>query len=335
MDLKRIVCILLAALLLIPVGLSFGCANQADALRKVELSEVTRSVFYAPQYVAISKGFFEQEGLEIHVTTAGGSDKAMTALLAGQADVCLAGPETGVYVYNEGKADYPKIVAQLTKRDGSFLVGRAEEPDFTWEGLRGKTIIGGRAGGMPIMTLCYVLKQHGLMPGEDLTVIDNIQFNLMGGAFEGGTGDYVTLFEPTATEFQNAGKGAIVANVGLASGEVPYTCYFMTQKMIAEDPDFVTRFLTAVYRAQQWIVGASDTEIAQAMQPFFPDSSIESLEIVAKSYRETDSWKQEPVMNEEDFNRLLDVIEGSGELSARPNFNNLIDNSFADAVMAG
>ncbi len=329
---KRIVCMLIP--LLLCAAMLIGCGAPEDEMRKVELNEVTRSVFYAPQYVAITKGFFAEEGLDVNVTTAGGSDKAMTALIAGQADVCLAGPETGVYVCNEGKADHPVVVGQLTKRDGSFLVGRTEEPDFTWESLRGKTIIGGRAGGMPIMTLYYVLRSHGLEPGRDLTVIDNIQFNLMGGAFEGGSGEYVTLFEPTATEFQNAGKGYIVANVGLASGEVPYTCYFMTQTMVKEDPAFVKSFIRAVYKAQQWMITATDNEVALAMQPFFPDSSIESLEIVANSYRTTDSWKQEPVMYEEDFNRMLDVIDGAGELTARPAFDKLIDNTAAFAVMA-
>ncbi len=327
---KGILCLLALLLLCAPL---IGCSGKEPALRTVELSEVTRSVFYAPQYVAITKGFFEEEGLSISVTTAGGSDKAMTALLSGEADICLAGPETGVYVFNEGKADYPVIVGQLTKRDGSFLISRTEEPDFTWESLRGKTIIGGRKGGMPIMTLCYVLKQHGLTPGEDVTVIDNIQFNLMAGAFEGGTGDYVTLFEPTATEFQNAGKGYMVANVGEASGEVPYTAYLVTKDTLTNDADFVRSFISAIYKAQQWIVTATDDEIALAMQPFFPDSSLNSLKIVAKSYRETDAWKTEPVMYEEDYNRLLDVIDNAGQLSARPDYNLLIDNTIAYEVM--
>ena len=183
------------------------------------------------------------------------------------------------------------------------------------------------------MTLCYVLRQHGLEPGVDLTVIDNIQFNLMGGAFEGGAGDYVTLFEPTATEFENAGKGHIVANVGLASGEVPYTAYLVRQESLQNDPALVKSFLTAIYRAQQWVATASDAEIAEAMQPFFPDTSLDSLKIVAKSYRETDSWKTEPVMYEEDYQRLLDVIEGSGQLAARPPFEQLIDNSIANEVV--
>ena len=330
--LKRIICILLS--LFAALSVCLGCRQGGDELRSVELNEVTRSVFYAPQYVAVTKGFFAEAGLDVNITTAGGSDKAMTALLSKQADVCLAGPETAVYVYNEGKADHPVIVAQLTKRDGSFLVGRSAEPDFEWENLRGKTVIGGRAGGMPIMTLCYVLRQNGLIPGKDLTVIDNIQFNLMGGAFEGGTGDYVTLFEPTATEFENAGKGYIVENVGLASGEIPYTTYMVSQDTLINDAAFVEKFVSAVYRAQQWIVTASDEEIAKAMQPFFPDTSIESLVIVANSYKKTDSWKREPVMYEEDYNRLLDVVETAGELSARPDFSKLVDNRVAESVMA-
>lgn len=328
---KKTICSLMV-LLAVAAALA-GCGRQETPLRKVELHEVTRSVFYAPQYVAVSKGFFEKEGLDIQITTSGGSDKAMTALLSGSADICLAGPETGVYVFNEGKSDHPVIVGQLTKRDGSFLLGRTPESDFQWENLRGTTVIGGRVGGMPLMTLQYVMKQHGLTPGVDLEVIDSIQFNLMGGAFEGGTGDYVTLFEPTATEFQNAGKGYIVANVGLASGEVPYTVYFVRQAMLETDMAFVESFLRAVYQAQRWILTATDREVAEAMQPFFPDTSIESLEIVANSYRETDSWKSEPVMFEEDYNRLLDIIEEAGQLTARPPFEKLIDNAPAERIM--
>ncbi len=323
-----------ALLLVLLLCLLTPACQGADGLRTVELHEVTRSVFYAPQYVAISMGFFEDEGLDVRITTSGGSDKAMTALLSGQADICLAGPETGVYVYNEGKADHPLIVGQLTKRDGSFLVGRADEPDFSWESLRGKSIIGGRAGGMPLMTLEYVLKAHGLEPGVDVDVIDSIQFNLMGGAFEGGTGDYVTLFEPTATEFERAGKGYIVANVGLASGEVPYTVYLVSQTMLQQDAAFVESFLRAVYRAQRWIATASDREVAEAMEPFFPDASIESLMIVANSYRATDSWKQDPIMQEADYERMLDIIEEAGELSARPDFAALVDNSIAERIVA-
>ncbi len=323
---KRTIPIVLALLLLL---LPLACKSDEGGTVTLQLHEVTRSVFYAPQYIALSLGFFEEEGLDVEITTSGGSEKAMTALLSGDADLCLAGPETGVYVMNEGKEDHPVIVGQLTKRDGSFLIARTPSDHFSWDDLKGKTIIGGRAGGMPIMTLRWVMANNGLVDGENCTIIDSIQFNLMAGAFEGGEGDYVTLFEPTATEFQKAGKGYIVANIGLESGEVPYTCYFASQKMIAEHPERIEAFLRAIFRAQQWIETASDEDAAKAMQPYFPDASLESLMSVVKSYRETDSWKKDPVMQEADYERLLTVIDFNGELSGRPAFTELVDNTFA------
>ena len=330
---KKRMCALLLGLLGLLI-MPLGCRNGETAAKPVELHEVTRSVFYAPQYVALNLGFFEEEGLQVNITTSGGSDKAMTALLSGDADICLAGPETAVYVYTAGQEKHPVVVGQLTKRDGSFLMSRHEEPAFAWESLRGKTIIGGRKGGMPLMTLCYVLRQHGLEPGTDVEVIDSIQFNMMGPAFEGGTGDYVTLFEPTATEMQNAGKGYIVANVGLESGSIPYTAYMVTPEKLADDPDTVAAFLRAIYRAQRWCAAATDEEIARAMQPSFPDTSLESLMIVAHSYRAADAWKQELVMDEADYGRLLDVIDGAGELTGRPPFEDLVDNSLAQAIQS-
>ena len=327
---KRVVALLLLTAM---ICLAFaGCAKEQQ-IRKVRLNEVTRSVFYAPQYVAAANGYFAEEGLEVEITTGGGSDKTMTALLSGQADIGLMGPETGVYVYNEGKEDHPIIVGQVTKRDGSFLVGRTAEPDFQWENLKGKTIIGGRKGGMPLMTFLYVLKEHGLTPGTDVTVIDNIQFNLMGGAFEGGTGDYVTLFEPVASTFTLAGKGHIVASVGEASGEVPYTTYMVSKQMLKDDPAFVESFLRAIYKAQKWVMTATDEQVAKAIQPFFPDASLEVLVSVAHNYRETDSWKSEPTMEEKDFERMLTIIDSAGELKAKIPFAELVDNSIAEKAM--
>ncbi|MBQ3108127.1 MAG: ABC transporter substrate-binding protein [Clostridia bacterium] len=327
---KKLPALLLALLLLTTVF--FGCEGTVP-LKTVVVNEVTRSVFYAPFYVAVEKGFFKEEGMDIEIITGGGSDKSMTALLSDQADAILAGPETNVYVVNEGREDHPIIVAQLTKRDGSFLVGRTAEEDFDWSKLAGKSIIGGRKGGMPFMTLLYVLKQNGLTPGEDVTVYDHIQFNLMGGAFEGGLGDYVTLFEPTASLFEAEGKGAIVSNVGLASGEVPYTTFMVTQSRIREDPEFVEAFVRAIHRGQQWVQTATDTEIAEAMAPYFPDADPVTLEYVAKSYRETDSWCTDPVMTADSYARLLDIMESAGELSARPEMAKLVDNSFAEAAI--
>lgn len=311
-----------------------ACGAESSDLRTVTLNEVTRSVFYAPLYTACSMGFFEEEGLEVDIVTGGGSDASMTALLSGEADVALMGPETGIYVVNQGKEDHPMIVAQLTKRDGSFLLGREADKGFDFEKLRGKSVIGGRPGGMPYMTLLYVLRNHGLEPGKDVEVISNIQFNLMGGAFESGTGDYVTLFEPTASAFEAEGKGHIVTNMGLESGEVPYTTFMVRQQTIADEPEFVESFVRAIYRAQNWVWAASDEEVAAAMQDYFPDTDLATLASVAKSYRATDSWTKVPTMTEDAFTRLQDILEGAGELSARIQLNELVDNSFGENVMA-
>lgn len=321
-------CLLVFTLLL-------GCAacGKTESLRHVTINEVTRSVFYAPLYVAATKGYFEAEGMEVEIVTGGGSDKSMTALLAGEADAALMGPETGIYVVNQGQKNHPMIVAQLTKRDGSFLLGREANNAFDWEETRGKAIIGGRPGGMPYMTLLYVLRQHGLEPGTDVEIISNIQFNLIGGAFEGGTGDYVALFEPLASQFEAQGKGHILANMGLESGEVPYTTFMVRPETIEKDAKFVTAFVRAIYKAQKWVQSASDAEIAEAMQPYFPDTDLATLAAVAKSYRATDSWTQDPVMTEDSFTRLQDIIEGAGELTARVALPDLVDNSFAQAVM--
>lgn len=311
-----------------------ACGAESSDLRTVTLNEVTRSVFYAPLYTACSMGFFEEEGLEVDIVTGGGSDASMTALLSGEADVALMGPETGIYVVNQGKEDHPMIVAQLTKRDGSFLLGREADKGFDFEKLRGKSVIGGRPGGMPYMTLLYVLRNHGLEPGKDVEVISNIQFNLMGGAFESGTGDYVTLFEPTASAFEAEGKGHIVTNMGLESGEVPYTTFMVRQQTIADEPEFVESFVRAIYRAQNWVWAASDEEVAAAMQDYFPDTDLATLASVAKSYRATDSWTKVPTMTEDAFTRLQDILEGAGELSARIQLDELVDNSFGENVMA-
>ncbi len=313
----------------------WGCAPAEEGLRTITLNEVTRSVFYAPLYAACSMGFFEQEGLRVDIVTGGGSDASMTALLSGDADVALMGPETGIYVVNQGKEQHPMIIAQLTKRDGSFLLGREADEDFSFEKLRGRSVIGGRPGGMPYMTLLYVLRAHGLEPGRDVEVISNIQFNLMGGAFESGTGDYVTLFEPVASAFEAAGKGHILTNMGLESGEVPYTAFMMRQQTIAEEPELAEAFVRAIYRAQCWVWKATDQEVAAAMQDYFPDTDMDTLAMVAKSYRATDSWTHVPTMTAEAFSRLQDIMEGAGELTGRVELETLVDNSFGERAISG
>ena len=307
-----------------------ACGGESDKKTILRLNEVTHSVFYAPQYVAMSQGFFADEGLEIELTNGGGADKVMSAVISGQSDIGLAGPEACIYVYNQGKDDYPRIFAQLTKRDGSFLMGRTDE-SFSWENLRGKTVIGGRAGGVPEMTLEYVLRRNGLVPQEDTVVDTSVQFNMMAGAFSGGSGDYVTLFEPTATEMELAGKGYILCSIGAESGEIPYTAYFASQSYMAAHPDVVQGFTNAIARAQQGILSHSDREVAEAIAAQFPDTSLDVLERVTARHRAIDAWNQTPVMEQAALERLETVMETAGELTRAQwvDFEKLVDNSFA------
>lgn len=326
---KGMVLLLVVLLMLTPVSLA------QEKPQTLTLNEVTHSVFYAPQYVAIEMGFFAEEGIQIDLVNGGGSDKSMTAVLAGEADIGLMGPETAVYVYNQGKSDHAMIIGQLTNTDGSFLVGREKDEQFDWQKVKGKTIIGGRPGGMPLMTLLYVLKQKGIMPGADVNVRTDIQFNLMAGAFEGSDAAFVTLFEPTASLCQQAGKGFIVASVGAEGGEIPFTGYMVKKSLLTENADLYSRFIKAVAKGQQWVATHTPEEIAKAIAPQFPDADIEILTSVAKNYQTIHAWCETPVMKAEAFTRLQDIIEGAGELSARVPFEAIVDNSIAQAAIAG
>ena len=323
-----VLCLCLAALLVLP-----GCAGEKQ-LTRVRLSEVTHSVFYAPQYVAMSQGFFRQEGLEVELTNGGGADKVMTAVVSGQADMGLAGPEAAIYVMNQGKEDHPVIFAQLTKRDGSFLVGREPGP-FSWEDVRGRTIIGGRAGGVPEMTLEYVLRQRGIEPQRDAVVDTSVQFNMMAGAFTGGQGDYVTLFEPTATEVERAGHGYILCSIGEESGEIPYTAYFASQSYMTAHPEVIQGFANAIARAQQWIMDHTDREVAEAIIDQFPDTDLDTLEAVTARHRQIDAWNAGPMMARSALERLETVMTEAGELEKDQwvDFDKLVDNSFAQKAM--
>lgn len=327
---KRIICALLAVLLLaLPLT---GCRKQEE-LTRVRLYEVTHSVFYAAQYIAIEQGYFADEGLAVELTNAGGADKAMTALLAGQADIALMGPESSIYVYNEGREDFTQVVGQLTQCDGAFIVGREPDPDFTLEALRGKSILGGRAGGIPLMTLEYALRQAGLEPGVDVDVRSDVQFNLMAGAFAGGEGDYTTLFEPTATDMELEGKCFVLASVGELAGEVPYTCYQVKKSTLERNGALVERFLRAIARAQQFVEENDARTVAEALAPAFTETSVDTLEKVVERYRSIGAFAGTPVMKQEAYERLLDIMEQAGELDARAPYEQVINNSIAEKIV--
>ena len=306
-----------------------GCGKKDTGLTKVRVCEVTHSIFYAPQYAAIALGFFEEEGIEIELSNGQGADAVMAAVLSGNINIGFAGPEASIYVYNEGKKDYTQVFAQITQRDGSFLIAREPDDDFTWDKVKGKTILPGRKGGVPYMALEYVLRQNGIDPYADTTLDNSVQFSMMTAAFTGGTGDYVTAFEPTASMLQQEGKGYIVASVGEASGDIPYTAYFAKKSFIDKNSDLIQRFTNAVYKGQQWVATHTDAEVAKAVAEFFPDTSLELLTASVASYRAIDAWNTDPVMSEDSFNRLQTVMTEAGELTKTADYSKVVNNTFA------
>lgn len=327
----RRISIVLVLVIVMVLGLT-GCTNDT-ALTPIRLIEVTHSLFYTPQYVAITQGFFEEEGLKIDLINGKGADKCMTALLSGEAEIGFMGAEASVYVYNQGRDDYAINFAQLTQRDGSFLVGREKDDNFTFDKLKGKTVIGGRKGGMPEMTLEYVIKNHGLVIGEDVEIRTDIQFDVMAGAFVGGEGDYVTLFEPVAATLEKEGKGYVVASIGEEGGYIPYTGYSATKSYIEKNPEVIQKFTNAIYKGMVWVQEHSSEEIADAVMPQFPDTDKDVLVTLIERYRDQNSWKPDLIITEDGFNHLMDIMELAGELDIRADYSKIVITKFAEKAM--
>lgn len=320
--------VIIVAAILIVNSTNNSTEEKTAELKTIKVSEVTRSVFYAPQYAAIAAGYFEEEGLKIDLTTAQGSDDVMTSVLSNQMDIGFAGPETCVYVYNEGKEDYPQIFAQLTQTDGSFLVSKEEIKNFKWSDLKGKTVIPGRKGGMPYMSLLYVLKKNGINPSKDLVLDDSISFDLMASAFSTGQADYVTLFEPTASQIVSSKKGYRVTSIGEHLGKVPYTAYFAKKSYIEKNQDTINKFTNAVYKGEQYVKTHTAKEVAEAIKDFFPNTDVDVLESAVKSYASINAWKDTPYMEEADFKLLQDVIHDAGELDKYADYNKVVNNAY-------
>ena len=333
MQRKKLVYLLVIVVIIAIIVSIIVIKNKTDdnknGLQTINVSEVTRSVFYAPQYVAISNGYFEEQGLKIELTTGQGADAVMTSVLANQCDIGFAGPEASIYVYNEGKEDYTEVFAQLTKKDGSLLVSRMDEENFSWENLKGKTVIPGRKGGVPYMTLEYVLKKNGINPKTDVVLDDSIKFDLMAGAFTAGNTDYVTLFEPTASLTEQEGKGYVVASVGEEAGEIPYTAYFAKKSYIEANEETIQKFTDAIYEGQIWVKEHTAEEIANVIQDFFPDTSIEMLANAIQTYKDIEAWNETPVLKEESFNRLQEVMTMAGELENQVPYEKIVNNTYA------
>ena len=301
-------------------------------MKTLQINEVTHSVFYAPLYLADALGYFEEEKIKIELTNGGGADNVMSAVLSGDADIGFCGPEAALYVLVGGSSDVPTVFGQLTKRDGSFLVSRKAEPNFKWEDLKGKEILAGRKGGVPAMTFEYILTEHNLKDGVDLTLNYDVAFNLMTSAFEAGTGDYCTMFDPVAYEYEAAGKGFVVASVGEASGEVPYTCFMAKNSWLEDNETVAEGFLRAVTKAVKYINETPSATVAPYLVSYFEGTSEASLAASVERYRKIDAWRTELSMTEASFNRLQDIIENAGELTRRAQIDELVDNSYAEKV---
>lgn len=319
----------LAVILLVAVFLP-GCSKSDGSLTKVQLNEVAHSIFYAPQYAAIELGYFKDEGLDLSLVNGLGADKTMTAVLSGDADIGFMGPEATVYVYNEGKEDYVINFAQLTQRAGNFLVTRDKNETFAWDNLRGKTVVGGRAGGMPEMVFEYILKKNGIDPKKDLTIVQNIDFGLTAQAFAAGNGDYTVEFEPAATALEKEGTGKVAASLGVESGKVPYTVYSAKKSYIDKHPDIIQKFTNAIQKGLDYVNSHTPEEIAKTIQPQFKETDTDTLTAIVKRYYDQQTWKENTVLKEDSFTLLQDILEDGGVISTRAPYDKLVTTVYAE-----
>lgn len=327
---KPLCAVLSACMFMLPLS---SCKDKdTDELKTVQVNEVTHSIFYAPLYLADSLGYFAEEGIKIELTNGGGADNVMSSVLSGDSDVGFCGPEAALYVLIGGSSDVPTVFGQLTKRDGSFLVSRTPQPNFQWTDLKGKEILAGRKGGVPAMTFEYVLNNNGLKDGVDLTLNYDVAFNLMTSAFEAGTADYCTMFDPVAYEYEAAGKGYVVASVGEASGEVPYTCFMAKESWLNKNGETAKGFLRAVTKAVKYVNETPAATVAPHLTSYFEGVSETSIAASVERYKTIDSWRTELSMTEDSFNRLQDIIENAGELSRRATLDELVNNTYAKQV---
>ncbi len=327
---KFISAALSACLFLLPFS---ACKDkEKDGMKTLQINEVTHSVFYAPLYLADSLGYFAEENIKIELTNGGGADNVMSAVLSGDADIGFCGPEAALYVLIGGSNDVPTVFGQLTKRDGSFLVSRTPQPNFEWTDLKGKEILAGRKGGVPAMTFEYVLKNNNMKDGVDVTLNYDVAFNLMTSAFEAGTADYCTMFDPVAYEYEAAGKGYVVASVGEASGEVPYTCFMAKNSWLKKNQTHAEGFLRAVTKAVKYVNETPSQTVAPYLTAYFEGVSVASLAASVERYKAIDSWRTELSMTEDSFTRLQDIIDYAGELERRATLTELVNNEYAKKV---
>ena len=333
---KKLLAGLLAVGMLVTLMSGCGCNEGTNEeggavtgkTTKVVLNEVAHSLFYAPMYVAIEKGYFKEQGIDLELVTGFGADKTMTAVLSGEADIGFMGPETTVYACNEGATDLVVNFAQLTQRAGNFLVGREADDTFAWEKLKGKDVLGGRDGGMPEMVFEYILKKNGIDPAADLNIDKSIDFGSTAAAFSGGQGDFSVEFEPGATALEQEGDGFVVASLGVDSGYVPYTAFSAKDSYMKEHPEVVKGFVAALKKGMEYVYSHTPEEVAEAIAPQFKDTDQATMAIIIGRYADQDTWKQDLVFEEDAYRLLLDILDEAGQLSARPAYEKLVTTEY-------
>lgn len=309
-----------------------GCKKGGN-LTKITVNEVAHSIFYAPQYVAIELGYFKDEGLDVELVTGFGADKTMTAVLSGEAEIGFMGSESSIYVYNEGAEDYVVNFAQLTQRAGNFLVAREANDNFKWTDLKGKTVIGGRAGGMPQMVLEYILKKNGIDPTKDVMIVQNIDFGLTAEAFSSGTADYTVEFEPAATSLEKEGKGYVVDSLGVESGKVPYTAYSAKKSYIEKNPEIIQKFTNAIQKGLDYVNTHTPEEIAKVIKPQFKETDKDKLVTIIKRYYDQGTWKENTVFEEESFDLLQDILLEAGVIEDKVPYVDLIITEYSNKAI--
>ncbi|MBE5877397.1 MAG: ABC transporter substrate-binding protein [Lachnospiraceae bacterium] len=333
---KKKITVLLSTLLASALCFS-GCSSESinPNLEKVTLNEVAHSIFYAPMYVAIENGYFEEEGISIDLVTGFGADKTMTALLTGEADIGFMGSEASIYTYVQGASDYAVNFAQLTQRAGNFLVSREPIDDFEWSMLKGKYVLGGRKSGMPQMVFDYILKKNNINPDTDLTIDTSIDFGSTAAAFsgakEGDTGyaDFTVEFEPHATALEAQGEGYIIASLGTDSGYVPYTAFCARKSYIESNADTLQRFTNALQKGQEYVLSHSPEEIAKIIQPQFKDTELATITTIVSRYYSQDTWKGDLIFNQDSFELLENILMEAGELAEYVPYEDLVNTTFA------
>lgn len=329
---KRKIIIVLALVFLAVLTMA-GCKKE-DELIEITLNEVAHSIFYAPMYVAFEEGYFEEEGLKVNLVNGLGADKTMTALLSGECEIGFMGAEASIYVYNQGAEDYVVNFAQLTQRAGNFLVSRDLNEDFKWENLKGKTVLGGRKGGMPQMVFEYILKNKGIDPQKDLNIIQNIDFGLTSQAFASGQGDYTIEFEPAATALELEGVGKVVASLGIESGKVPYTSFSARKSYIEKHPDIIQKFTNAIQKGMDYVQSHTPEEIAKAISGQFKETDEKTLVLLVTRYYEQETWKENLIFEEESLDLLQDILELAGELDKRVPYESIVTTEFAKNALS-